>query len=100
MISMVLPAIEDVHKLAESFVEAASLHPATTTSQLLQLLVMLLQQRRVLLLIASRDLGKALEDPLLRVADTRDARTVGKAELRHLAERRGTIGVNFRQMST
>ena len=49
------------------------------------------------MLVPPRDLGKAFENALLGVADTGDARAVGKAQLRHLAAGRGTIVVYAHQ---
>jgi len=39
----------------------------------------------VVLLLLPGDLREALEDPVLRVANARDAGAVGEAQLRHLA---------------
>jgi hypothetical protein len=39
----------------------------------------------MLMLVLARDLREAFEDPMLGVADARNAGAVGKAQLRHLA---------------
>jgi hypothetical protein len=75
-----IPAVEDIHEIAESLIEAASIR-----SQ-----VMLLAEVLLLLLLPGY-LREALEDPVLRVAHARDAGAVGKAQLRHLAAERGQL---------
>jgi hypothetical protein len=44
----------------------------------------------LMLLILTRDLREAFEDPMLGVADARNAGAVGEAQLRHLAAGLGT----------
>ncbi len=44
----------------------------------------------LMLLVLTRDLREAFEDPMLGVADARNAGAVGEAQLRHLAAGLGT----------
>jgi hypothetical protein len=44
----------------------------------------------LMLLILARDLREAFEDPMLGVADARNAGAVGEAQLRHLEAGLGT----------
>jgi hypothetical protein len=57
----------------------------------------------MLRLVLARDLREAFEDPMLGVADARNAGAVGEAQLRHLAAGLGTkrwrifAGIFFRK---
>ncbi len=72
---LTLPAVEDVHEVAKPLVEAGWI---PGHAQLMRL-----DDPMLMLMVLTRDLREAFEDPMLGVADARNATAVGEAQLRH-----------------